>query len=259
MTATTAKPQSTRLVRRILAGCAAVAVGALIAVGAWHGYRAVLAQPLRQVVFEGELDRLPHAELDALTRAVQQAPGGATLEAVRDAARRVPWVRDAAVRRRWPDTVEITFRAHDAVARWNDDKLVSSQGVVFAAEDAAALPRFHGPEGAAPQMVTQYPAIAQALAPLGSPIVRLDLSPRGGWQATLASGLVLELGRVDVVARAERFAAAWPRLASQGVTTPVVDLRYPNGFALARTARTGDVPQLKKIADARKPGSVPIK
>jgi len=227
---------STGLVRRILAGVAAVTVGALLAVGAWQGYRAVLAQPLRHVVFEGELDRLSQVELDALTRAIQEAPGGASMEAVRKAARKVPWVRDAAVRRRWPDTVVITFVVHEPVARWGDGRLVSAQGVLFAADDATERPRLVGPEGSAPEMVARWPEIARAVAPIGSPLVRLELSPRGAWQATLASGFVLELGRVDMVARAERFAAAWSRLAEQGAIGPVADLRYPNGFALKRAA-----------------------
>jgi cell division protein FtsQ len=141
------------------------------------------------------------------------------------------------VRRKWPDTVVITFLAHDALARWNESQLVSSEGVVFAAaEPPADLPRFRGPDGAAPAMVAQWPAIAKALAPLGSPVARFELSARGAWQATLANGLVLELGRVDVLARAERFAAMWPRLVAQGVSAPVADLRYPNGFALKRAA-----------------------
>jgi cell division protein FtsQ len=235
---------STRLVRRILAGIGAVAVGAVMAAGAWQGYRAVLAQPLRHVVFEGQIDHVPAEELEALTRAIQEAPGGASLDAVRDAARRVPWVRDAAVRRKWPDTVVITFTAHDALARWGDGQLVSPQGVVFPGSDTAALPRFRGPDGSSAAMAVQFPPIARALAPLGSPIARFDLSARGAWQATLANGLVIELGRADVVARAERFAAMWPRLAGEGLASPVVDLRYPNGFAIKRaaTTKTGDRP-----------------
>jgi cell division protein FtsQ len=68
--------------------------------------------------------------------------------------------------------------------------------------------------------------------PLGSPLAELKLSPRGAWQVVLESGLVLELGRIDRVARLERFAAAWPRLALHDPAPRYADLRYPNGFAL---------------------------
>ena len=62
-----------------------------------------------------------------------------------DAARLVPWVRDASVRRLYPDAVEIRFTTYEAMARWDEKHLVSREGAVFEARDASALPRFRGP------------------------------------------------------------------------------------------------------------------
>ncbi len=137
--------------------------------------------------------------------------GDVSLAAVRDSARRIPWVRDAAVRRRFPAGLEVTLEAHDVLARWNGAVLVSTRGEVFTAPYAGTLPRFVGPDGAADLMARQYLPIARALAPLASPVAELRLSARGAWQVALASGLVLELGRTDMQERIERFVAAWPR------------------------------------------------
>jgi cell division protein FtsQ len=188
------------------------------------------------VVFAGDLDRLPQRDLEALTRAIQGGETTASLAEIREAALRVRWVRDARVRRQAPDTVEIHFEAHRALARWNEAQLVSVAGEVFTAEEAGALPRFRGPEGGAAQMAAEYPKLVAATATLGSPIAEVRLSPRGAWQVGLQSGLVLDLGRGDVVPRAQRFAEAWPQLAAQGTVLKVVDLRYPNGFAVKTTA-----------------------
>jgi cell division protein FtsQ len=222
-----------KLRHRIAWAMAGVTVAVAIGGGAWYGLKAVLAQPLKRVVFAGDTDRLPHAALDALSRAAQ-APGpeGVTLAALRDAARRVPWVREATVRRRFPDAVEITFEAHEALARWNDNGLVSKRGEVFVAQDAGELPRFRGPDGAAASMASEYPGMVAVLAPLASPIAELRVSPRGAWQVVLSSGLTLVLGRGDVKARAQRFANAWPQLAAGAADIKYADLRYPNGFAL---------------------------
>jgi cell division protein FtsQ len=222
---------------RILSALAGVVVAAILAVAAWQGYRAVLAQPVRHVVFAGEVDRLPQRDLDALARSVQDARHSeATLAEVREAAKRVPWVRDASVRRIYPDSIEIRFRTHRAVARWNEAQLVSPEGEVFTAEDASALPRFRGPDGGAPAMVAEFPRIAAALAPVGSEIAELRLSARGAWQVALQSGLLLDLGRGDVLPRAAQFAAAWPQLVARDVQPKQADLRYPNGFAVRRAA-----------------------
>jgi cell division protein FtsQ len=227
--------------RRVLAGLGAVAVVAAIAGAGWYGYQEILAQPVKRVVFAGDVDRLPHAELDALSQAIQSAPAGSvTLATVREAARRVPWVREVTVRRLFPDAVEITFQAHQAFARWNDNQLVSPVGDAFTAEDAAKLPRLRGPEGSGAAVIAEYHTLVPALAPIGSPIAELRLSARGAWQVLLESGLVLELGRADTRVRAQRLAAAWPQVAARAGQSRYADLRDPHGFA--RGTRTASTP-----------------
>ena len=221
--------------RRVLPAIAASAViGALAALG-WSGYAAVVSHPVQRVIFAGEVDRLPHADLEALAQAVQAAPG-ASLAAVRASALKVPWVRDATVRRHFPDAVEITFAAHEAIARWDDTRLVSATGEVFPADEAEGLPRFRGPEGTAAAMARQYAAISRAIAPIGSPVEELRLSPRGAWHVVLRSGLTMQLGRGDVASRLARFVDAWPRLLEREPEPHYVDLRYPGGFATRRAA-----------------------
>ena len=220
---------------RVLPAAAAVVAVAALAGGAWYGFDTISSQPIRNVTFAGDLKRIARADLDAFAKSVQgAAPSAATLEAVREAARRIPWVRDAAVRRRFPDAIEVTLEAHQPLARWNDAALVSARGDVFKAPYEGFLPRFKGPEGAAAQMMRELPAIRAAIEPLASAVTEIRLSPRGAWQVVLESGLTLDLGRGDIHPRLARFVAAWPQLAAQGVETKHADLRYANGFAVQR-------------------------
>jgi len=229
---TPAKPKAKPGIR-ILQGLAGLAAIALLATAGLYGYRMVLSHPVTRVVFAGETERLPQADLDTLTQAVLTADRP-SLEGVRDAARLVPWVRDASVRRLYPDAIEITFTAHEAVARWDDKRLVSREGTVFEASDAADLPRLRGPEGSAPRMAGEFPALASALAAVGR-VTELHLTPRGAWEALLESGLTLELGRGEWKERVERFVSAWKRLPEDARATRYADLRYSNGFALRKT------------------------
>ena len=220
--------------RAVLGTLALAALGG----GAWYAYEAASSQPIRTVHFSGDTERIARADLDRLAESLRALPAsGSTLVAVREAAKRIPWVRDASVRRRFPDAVEVRLESHEALARWGEAQLVSPRGELFSAEFAGKLPRFSGPEGSAGEMTREYQAIGRALAPLGSPVAELKLSPRGAWQVALESGLVLELGRGEILQRIERFVLAWPQLAQGDAPPRYADLRYPNGFALRRPAQ----------------------
>ena len=220
--------------RRVAASIAAIAVTALLAFVAWYGYSEVASQPARHVVFAGAVERLNPADLARLEQSVLAGPG-TSIDAIRAEARALPWVSEATVRRVFPDTVEIALSAHTAFARWNDDRLVSTEGQVFRAQGAGELPTLRGPEGSAPRLVREYPLVVASLAPLGSEVKELRLTPRGGWHATLASGLAIALGRGDWRARAERFVLAWPRISPEARMAAYADLRYPGGFALKKS------------------------
>lgn len=222
---------------RVIPAVAATGVAALLATAGWYGYVAVASHPVSHVVFRGEVERLPRDVLEEFSRELRKRTVGTSLASVRENARRIPWVRDAAVRRRFPDTIEVTFEAYRALARWNDRELVSVQGEIFSAPRDAALPLFRGPDAFAPAMVAAWPRLVEALAAVAIPVAELHVSARGAWEVLLASGLRIVLGREDMVARAQRFAAAWPQVAARGIETRYADLRYPNGFALRQAVQ----------------------
>jgi cell division protein FtsQ len=224
---------------RLSRALAALVAVAAIAFGAWYGYDSISSQAIHRVVLAGDTGRIARADLEAFVNAVSNAPAGAgSLAAVHEAAKRIPWVREAAVRRLFPDAVEVSFETHVALARRDDGTLVSTRGEVFSAEDDEALPLFSGPAGSSAAMARAYPAIVSALVPLAAGVKELRLTPRGAWQAVLDTGLVLELGRADFASRLVRFVAAWPQLAPEARASRHADLRYANGFALERGKTT---------------------
>jgi cell division protein FtsQ len=221
---------------RVIPAVAATSVVALLAAGGWYGYDRVVNRPVRDVVFTGDLGPVPKDVLEEFARELTKRTAGTSLASVRENAKRIPWVRDAAVRRLWPDSIEVRLEAYRALARWNAKALVSPAGEIFAAATDAPLPSFQGPDALAPSIVATWPMLAAALAPLGSALREMHVSPRGAWDVVLESGVRLVLGHEDIVPRARRFAAAWPQLVARGVDTKYADLRYPNGFALRRAA-----------------------
>lgn len=168
------------------------------------------------------------------------------LAAVRQAFMQVPWVRDAVVRREFPNRLRVILQEHRPVAYWgetSDTTLVNSYGEVFEANpgdvDPEGLPRLVGPQDQSAQVLAMYRKLAPMLASVDLPLEQLTLSARGGWQALAEGGAVIELGRgspEDIVARAQRFTQTITQAASRyGRRTEAViaaDLRHGDGYSL---------------------------
>jgi len=155
------------------------------------------------------------------------------LGAARAAFEKLPWVRRVAVRRRWPDRLEVSLEEHVPLARWDERALVNTHGEVFAGAYDGTLPVFSGPAGTAKEITIQYAYFRRSLAAIGQVPTQLQVSPRRAWRVKLASGLTLELGRESIEARLARFIAAYGRtIGGLGRRIDYVDLRYPNGFAV---------------------------
>ena len=64
----------------------------------------------------------------------------------------VPWVRNAMVRRIWPNALRVTLEEQQPFALWNENQMINTWGQTFTAnqgelEDDDSLPQFEGPEG----------------------------------------------------------------------------------------------------------------
>lgn len=199
--------------------------------------------PLREIVVGGTVDNVTRNQVEQAVRAALVGNFFTVdLDQVRSVFEKLPWVRQAEVRRRWPDTLELVIEEHVAVARWRradgETRLVNDRGEVFAAASDQQLPTFAGPEGSAAQVLERYREFSGVLATLDRKPETLVLSNREAWQVKLDDGLVVELGRDEekhnLAERMSRFVAWYrPALERARLTrATVVDMRYPNGFAL---------------------------
>ena len=167
------------------------------------------------------------------------------LMAVREAFEAVAWVRHARVRREWPNRLVVAIEEHKVAALWNDDALVDSFGDAFTAnlaeaEAEAELPQLNGPLGSQRDVLQRYGDFTREFAKLGLRPVEVSLSPRYSWSARFdnatSEGLLVEFGREGDAAtlndRVERMLATYPIVTAKWPHLTLVDLRYPNGFAI---------------------------
>jgi len=233
------KPATLNLISEVLMLFAAVALGYALVV--WFLSRPLF--PLREVVVLTPPAQVTTAQLEYVARtAIRGNFFSVDLEQVRGVFEKLPWVRRAEVRRRWPDVLELRLEEHQAAAYWTvsesgESQLVNRYGEVFIAASNADIPAFSGPQGSAAYIQARHREFERVLEPLGRRLVSLALSARQAWQLRLDDGLVIVLGRDHDKAptdqRLARFVHAWPNARdSVGVQVAVADLRYPSGFAL---------------------------
>lgn len=224
------------------------AAAALLAAAAVWLVR-VPALPIQQVVFAEALPHTRRADVEqVLPAAIKGNFFSLNLENVRNALGALPWVRKVEVRRIWPARLEVSIEEHRAAAHWGEERgeLVNSFGEVFAAPLAEAqdnLPLLHGPSGTAPEVLKRYGELLDTFRSINERPVQVILSPRLAWQLKLENGMVVDIGReqpkAPVGARLQRFVEVYPEtVAKRAIRPAVVDLRYPNGFAV-RVAADG--------------------
>lgn len=172
----------------------------------------------------------------------------------------VPWVRQAVVRREFPNRLQVTLQEHQAQAYWGaegESRLVNRLGEVFEANVADVeqedLPRLSGPEGQSAQVLEMYRAVKPLFDALELTVEQLALSSRGGWSVSLDNGASVELGRgttQEVAARTQRFVQTVTQMAARQGRRPEAllsaDLRHSDGYALRlRGVTTGAEPAKK--------------
>ncbi len=193
--------------------------------------------PIRKIRVEGVLAKVDEAMLRrAIAGRVEGGFFGVDVARVRAAVEALPWVQSAAVRRVWPDALQIRVSEQTALARWGQDALVNTGGEVFRPDPATwprGLPRLAGPAGQARIVSEYYRVFSDILAPADLAIAELVMDARHAFRLRLANGIEVVTGRERVEARLERFVRVWRKaLAAEAARIARVDLRYGNGLAV---------------------------
>ncbi|GHU04967.1 cell division protein FtsQ [Betaproteobacteria bacterium] len=202
--------------------------------------------PIREVVITKELHEVRRVEIErSLSGKLHGNFFNINLDAFTESLEQLPWVRRAEARRQWPASIEVNIEEHVPVAFWGQKsgQLVNSHGEIFTVDAGApppeALPVLAGPSQFVVEMLGYYRQAAELLGRIGRQPRLLTVSPRMALQLKLDDGMIVELGRPRTQTKApvhellERFVEFYPSILTAAPRQPeVVDMRYPNGFAL---------------------------
>ena len=153
---------------------------------------------------------------------------------------RLPWIKQASVRKQWPDELKIHLVEYVPIARWNDQHMVDVDGNSFSVPadrvNKQNLPMLYGPEGSENEVLQGFREMGQVLAKDRFTLKDAAMTARRSWQLTLTNGIKLNLGRGDTMKRLARFVELYPVLQQQAQTDgkriSYVDLRYDSGAAV---------------------------
>lgn len=201
------------------------------------------ALPIKYVRTEGVFQYLSKDEVKtALEPLVKTGFFDIDVQVIHAAVSALPWVESVTVKRVWPDAIDIRVSERKPFVRWGEKSLISQQGAVFtpkSIEPFDDLMVLTGPEQQHIKVLKIMKGVRTTLADQSLELAEFSINNRGAWKIKLANGLEILLGRSDQLQKLQRFLKTLTLLQQEQIDAmEVVDLRYPNGYAVSWKAGT---------------------
>ncbi len=196
-------------------------------------------RPVSSVRMETPLNRVSEMEVrSVLALHLEDGFFGLDAAALKHQLEQNPWIEQAVIRRVWPDALAVSIFEETAIARWGDRRLLNQYAEVIAPEvidEDISLPMLRGPDGTQQEVMEQYQVLNQLLLASDLRIRELSLNERGSWSLTVADGLVINIGREQIIERLQRFVRLYDRqLDTEKDVLVSIDLRYKNGISIKK-------------------------
>jgi cell division protein FtsQ len=194
--------------------------------------------PIKYVRTEGEFQYLSKDDVkDILQPLVVTSFFDADMQAIHSAVSTLPWVDAVTVKRIWPDAIDIKVHEKQPFARWGKGALITESGVIFMPNINILIQNLitvTGPELQQVKVLEIMKGIKTALADHSMELAEFNVSDRWAWKIKLVTGMEILLGQDEQLKKLKRFLRTLTVL-TQGQldAMAVVDLRYPNGYAVS--------------------------
>ncbi len=161
----------------------------------------------------------------------------ADMQLIHEAVEKLPWVKSASVDRDWPDIIDIDVYERKAFVRWGQKSLLTENGELFTPNNVdqfQSLLLVEGPTQQEAKTLEIMKGVNTALEDQALKMAEFKVNDREAWQIKLKTGLQIVLGRTGQLKKLQRFLATMPVLGQEKIAAmQLVDLRYPNGYAVS--------------------------
>jgi len=200
--------------------------------------------PIKTVRIEGDLKHIDQESVvKAVATLVKTGYFAIDKAAIIKQLTALEWVRYASIRRVWPDTIAISIQEQRPIAVWNKTYLLNNKAEPFRVELTQALnelPQLSGKDSESGQVLSVMNKTNDSIADLDLTIHRLNLTDHGSWELELNNGLSFKAGQLSPeksVSKSIRVLAALDEQLLERAHE--IDMRYPNGVAIAWKKTTG--------------------
>jgi len=233
----------------------------LLLIGGGLGWQQIKAQgvnwlPVKYVRIEGAFQYIAKDKIKKVLKGhVNKGLYNANILQIQVLVNQLPWVKRVHVKRVWPDTIDIQIVEQVPVVRWGETGLINKQGEKFIPDNIArfsSLPMLAGSDGKERELLEVMKGLMLALSDNNMELAEFRVSKRRAWTIKLRNNMILMLGRNAPLKKFQRFLQTFALIGEkQMIKVTVVDLRYPNGYALAWKKDKVAI-DWKKIAEMRK-------
>lgn len=197
-----------------------------------------LARSVGQVAVYGQVE---HVDLDALqVRALPwlEVPfWRVDLQGLKQSLEQDPWLKSVSIRRQWPNQIRLDLIEREPWALWNEDWLIDTEGKGFnpGFKYHKNLPRHIYSTSSNLADAYKFWQYLDALLKVNDlHLTKIHYESRGAMQLELNASVRVLLGRDNIPLQLNRFIWAWQKwLAQEAEQIVSLDLRYPNGIAVA--------------------------
>lgn len=222
--------------------------------------------PIKKVELVNKLENQESGELQAIaSRAINGGFFSLDVDLFRaELLSKLPWVEAVTVRKIWPNKLLVTITEHKPVVRWNssikdeneNSRLLSENGVIFQprlnsfqVERFNKMALFFGPNMSEKKVFEKCVQLNENLKKLkdasglyNSTVKQCGMNERRSWILTLDSGVIIKLGKENIVQSLSQYITAFTtQLKQYYEQVETVDLRFSNGFSVKWKEKTDAV------------------
>lgn len=188
---------------------------------------------VKHVIIEGDLK---HATSEQLKYVANNKLHGTfftiNIEELKNRFSEIPWVKNVVLRREFPSTIFVAIEEYQAVARFNNNQMITNDGKVFNADSSDAFPDIIANVNDAELALNSYYQIESIFARHNSKISKLLMNDTRLIEVKTESGVQITFCNIDLNSKLMQLDKYWNNIYQINPNLKTMNFCYKNAVAI---------------------------